>query len=151
MTYEQMFDIMTVANICSVELEGSLMSENSGLAPRVSGSASFFHAHYLVRPRFAVFLAVAALVLGILLGLLMSGLNSRSASAAGLVASNATPDLALVSVVVERGDSIWSIAVKYGAAGVDPRKTVASIRAANHLASALVFPGQTLLVPTAKR
>ncbi len=127
------------------------MSENSGLAPHLADSTSYYRTHYSLRPRFAVFLAVVALVLGILLGLLMSGFTSRSASAAGLGTSDSSTGPALVSVMVEKGDSIWSIAVKYGDAGADPRKTVTSIRAVNHLTSALVFPGQVLVVPTTKR
>lgn len=48
-------------------------------------------------------------------------------------------------VVVQSGDTLWSIAVRV-APEADPRQTVARIAAANQLAGATLRPGQTLTV-----
>jgi len=51
------------------------------------------------------------------------------------------------SVVVEPGETLWSVAVRI-APHQDPRRVVADIESLNHLADANVEPGQQLLVPT---
>jgi hypothetical protein len=51
------------------------------------------------------------------------------------------------SVVVEPGETLWSVAVRI-APHQDPRLVVADIESLNHLADADVEPGQQLLVPT---
>ena len=52
----------------------------------------------------------------------------------------------LERVVVGPGDSVWGIAQAHYAG--DPRPHVDSILRANHLSSPVVFPGQTLLLPS---
>ncbi len=48
--------------------------------------------------------------------------------------------------VVRSGDTLWSIAVRFGGQGADPRPLVDGIVSANHLAGP-ILPGQTLRVP----
>lgn len=127
------------------------MSANSGFASRTAATRSFNGAQYSFKPRFLAFLAVAALILGIVLGLVLSGLTSRSASAAGLGRPSPTTDPSYISVQVQKGDTIWTIAVNHGISGIDPRMTVRTIRMVNHLTSAIITPGQVLLVPVSKR
>lgn len=50
--------------------------------------------------------------------------------------------------VVERGETLWSIATAEGAAaGVDPRVAVEELAALNHLSGAEVRAGQALVLP----
>jgi hypothetical protein len=51
------------------------------------------------------------------------------------------------SVVVEPGETLWSVAVRI-APHEDPRLVVADIESLNHLSSTNVEAGQQLLVPT---
>jgi hypothetical protein len=51
------------------------------------------------------------------------------------------------SVVVEPGETLWSVAVRI-APHQDPRLVVADIEALNHLPSTNVEAGQQLVVPT---
>ena len=86
--------------------------------------------------RFALVLAVAA---GVALG---SWLGSFFGSGSG-------GDLRLAgvtSVVVQPGDTLWSIAVPAAGDG-DVRAEVAAIRRLNGLSSARLVPGQTLRLP----
>jgi LysM repeat protein len=53
-----------------------------------------------------------------------------------------------LSVVVEPGDSLWSIAERT-APSTDPREVVGRIRDLNGLRSNLIQPGEVLLVPSA--
>jgi LysM repeat protein len=46
---------------------------------------------------------------------------------------------------VKPGDTLWSIAER--TSGGDPREAVWKIRERNELASALIVPGQTLVLP----
>jgi nucleoid-associated protein YgaU len=48
--------------------------------------------------------------------------------------------------VVRAGDTLWSIAVRFGGRGADPRPLVDGLVAANHLTGPIV-PGETLRVP----
>jgi len=52
-----------------------------------------------------------------------------------------------VSVVVKKGDTLWSIANKYGPANEDIRMICHLIREANEIRDNIVVPGQTILVP----
>ncbi|MHB1125491.1 MAG: cell division suppressor protein YneA [Bacillota bacterium] len=52
-----------------------------------------------------------------------------------------------LQVVVKEGDSLWTIAKKYGPQGEDVRKIIWNLREANGLSSAIIYPGQTLSVP----
>lgn len=49
-------------------------------------------------------------------------------------------------VVVQSGDSLWSIAQEVAPAA-DPRETIARIRDLNGMRSATVIPGQSVVVP----
>ena len=49
--------------------------------------------------------------------------------------------------VVRPGDSVWSIAERFGAGG-DPRSLVDTIIARNHIDPGSIVPGQTLLIPS---
>ena len=52
------------------------------------------------------------------------------------------------TVTVEAGDTLWSVAARV-APHDDPRAVVAEIQDLNGLASAVVRPGEQLVVPTA--
>jgi LysM repeat protein len=52
----------------------------------------------------------------------------------------------VTSVVVQPGDTLWSIASPVAGSG-DVRATVAEIRRLNGLSSARLVPGQTLQLP----
>ncbi len=49
-------------------------------------------------------------------------------------------------VVVQAGDSLWSIAQDVAPAA-DPRETIARIRDLNGMRNATVIPGQSVVVP----
>ncbi len=75
------------------------------------------------------------------------------AAAAGLVATGPVADAASASsgpvtaiVVVQPGDSVWSIARDLDPAA-DPRAMVERIRELNGLDDAVVVPGQALVIP----
>ncbi|WP_309232911.1 LysM peptidoglycan-binding domain-containing protein [Blastococcus sp. TML/C7B] len=51
------------------------------------------------------------------------------------------------SVVVQSGDTLWSIAASVAGSGDDVRAVVAEIRELNGLADASIAPGQTLVLP----
>lgn len=61
--------------------------------------------------------------------------------------SEPTVVVATAEVVVEQGDSLWSIARRV-APGSDPRDVVYGVRELNGLRSNLIQPGQVLLVPS---
>ena len=67
----------------------------------------------------------------------------------GRGSSQAAPRQHLVrhTVTVEAGETLWSVAARI-APHADPRLVVADISALNHLTSAVVEPGQQLIVPT---
>lgn len=50
-------------------------------------------------------------------------------------------------IVVSPGDTIWSIATDYIDSNTDVRKLVYEIRDINKLSSAIILPGQELLIP----
>jgi LysM domain-containing protein len=84
------------------------------------------------------------LVLTVMLLLVLAGFTlGRGSSQA---ASRAHPSTHH-SVVVEPGETLWSVAVRI-APHDDPRLVVADIESLNHLSSAAVEPGQQLLVPS---
>ena len=49
--------------------------------------------------------------------------------------------------VVRPGDSLWSIALRIGAKGSDPRPLVYRITSMNHVQDAGIVPGQRLVLP----
>jgi LysM repeat protein len=55
-------------------------------------------------------------------------------------------DLELVIHTVAPNETLWDIA-KFYSPYADPRKVVYVIRQANHLKSAVIYPGQDLIVP----
>ena len=50
-------------------------------------------------------------------------------------------------VIVQQGDTLWSIAREYGPAREDVRRIVYRIKQANRLDTSLIHPGDVLLVP----
>lgn len=75
------------------------------------------------------------------------------AALAGLVATGPGADAASSSagsatsiVVVQAGETVWSIA-KTLDPSADPRELVARIRELNNLTSGVIVPGQALVVP----
>ena len=49
-------------------------------------------------------------------------------------------------VVVEPGDTIWALALEHFP-GIDPRITTQAILSINNLSSALIYPGQVIVLP----
>jgi nucleoid-associated protein YgaU len=64
----------------------------------------------------------------------------------GGVGATTTPTAA-VTVVVRPGDTVWSIAESHSGGG-DVRDEVAQILSANHLGSAVIQVGETLVIPS---
>jgi nucleoid-associated protein YgaU len=84
---------------------------------------------------------LAGVVLAVALGL---------CALVGPVLGNGSADLRTVgqgSVVVEPGDTLWSIATSVSGTGQDVRAVVDEIRRVNGLASADLVPGQVLALP----
>ncbi|HBR29404.1 MAG TPA: hypothetical protein DD789_08180 [Firmicutes bacterium] len=50
------------------------------------------------------------------------------------------------SITVEKGDTLWDIALHYYPQA-DPRRGVAEIRSLNNLKTAIIYPGQILRLP----
>lgn len=81
-------------------------------------------------------------------------LGSSLLLASGVVATGQFADAAdsapagpvTAVVVVQPGESLWSIAQSI-APGADPREMVLRLRELNGLGSAVVVPGQSLVVP----
>lgn len=86
---------------------------------------------------------VVLAVLLLLLGAFAAGRTARS-SATETVSSGPSA----TRVVVQPGDTLWTMAHRL-APSRDPRDVVAQIRRLNHLASAQLQAGQTLLLPSA--
>ncbi len=57
------------------------------------------------------------------------------------------PEAHYVHVTVKSGDTLWSLARRYGHPGQYLPKTIHEIRAANKMATSAIQPGQELLVP----
>jgi len=51
------------------------------------------------------------------------------------------------TVVVARGDTLWSIAERHAPAGTDLRQYVFAMRKLNNLSDAMILPGQTITLP----
>lgn len=66
---------------------------------------------------------------------------------AGATASPSAGATETIVVVVRPGDTLWSIARRCDVPGRSMPEKVAAIRAANDLATAMIRPGQTLVVP----
>ncbi|HEX3707586.1 MAG TPA: LysM peptidoglycan-binding domain-containing protein [Mycobacteriales bacterium] len=85
-----------------------------------------------------------ALTLFMMIGLVVTGftLGRGSSQAAG----HHVP-VARHTVTVQAGDTLWSVAARV-APHDDPRAIVAEISSLNRLSSAVVQPGEQLVVPT---
>jgi hypothetical protein len=57
------------------------------------------------------------------------------------------PALPLRTVVISQGDTLWDVAVRVAHAGDDPRQLVFEIRELNQMKSAVLRPGDVLLLP----
>ncbi len=53
----------------------------------------------------------------------------------------------LVQVVVNKGDTLWYIAKKYGNPSKDVREVVFQIKSINGLSTSNIYPGQIIAVP----
>lgn len=51
------------------------------------------------------------------------------------------------NIVVYKGDTLWSIALKYNPKNKDVRKTLYEIQKINNLNTVIITPGQELIVP----
>ncbi|MGH7709538.1 MAG: LysM peptidoglycan-binding domain-containing protein [Vulcanimicrobiaceae bacterium] len=60
---------------------------------------------------------------------------------------HAAPPAHFSHVVIKSGDALWAIAADHTAPGESVQDTLDTIRAANHLQSATIVPGQTLRIP----
>jgi LysM repeat protein len=79
----------------------------------------------------------------IALALLLAAIAVLLVAPASQAAGPAGPS---TTVVVERGDTLWSIAAKY-APGRDPFATIDEIRRLNGLSDYTIQPGQRLTLP----
>lgn len=66
--------------------------------------------------------------------------------AVGSVTAGASDSSATQTIVVQGGQTLWSIA-KDAAPGTDPRATIAEIKALNRMRGSMVQVGQALIVP----
>ncbi|MCU0283398.1 MAG: LysM peptidoglycan-binding domain-containing protein [Candidatus Nanopelagicales bacterium] len=89
---------------------------------------------------------LAALVVVLLLGLAVLGLERLTARPALAGTEVVVPAATTLTVVVEEGDSLWAIAERVMPA-TDPREVVEEMRSLNGMRSNLIQPGQALLVP----
>jgi nucleoid-associated protein YgaU len=92
------------------------------------------------RTRVVVLLTSVGLALVILLTFTVS---ARADDAAGSPA-----EATFTSHVVASGDTLWDIASEFTPDGGDVRNVVVDIKAANHLSTSVIVPGQVLLIPS---
>lgn len=127
------------------------MATNSIIAPapyaavrsaRASGLPEEFRTARLTRRG----RALVNLTLGSLLAAVVVATAVRIAAAATAEPIGADAAPATVTVVVQPGDSLWSIATRLNTPE-DPRKIVGEIRALNQLASSRIMPGDVLVIP----
>ena len=82
-------------------------------------------------------LAVFAFVCGFLLGVVVPKL---------LAAEEAEPAPQQQTHTVQSGDTLWSLAGRYGP-NQDPRRFIYEIQTINRITSPRVFPGQKIILP----
>lgn len=56
-----------------------------------------------------------------------------------------------IEVIVQEGDTLWSVAKPYHDGDSDFRKFIYEIRELNNLNQAIIFPGQVLKIPVASQ
>ncbi|NMB13108.1 MAG: LysM peptidoglycan-binding domain-containing protein [Firmicutes bacterium] len=78
--------------------------------------------------------------------LLIVGATVVAAGIFAGITSYSEPEPNYATVVVSRGDTLWTIARKVKP-GIDPRKTIYQIKQMNELESVNLKPGQTLIIP----
>ena len=110
-------------------------------APRQASAARRQPLRLTRRGRAVLFLAASSLLAGVVIG---SGQWAGASDATGPVSAPSGPATAVV--VVQPGESLWSIAQSV-APGADPREMVLRLRELNGMADAVVVPGQSIVVP----
>jgi nucleoid-associated protein YgaU len=85
-------------------------------------------------------------VTGLLVSVLLSVGVAANAALAGAGVSHQHARSHVRSYTVHPGDTLWSVAVRFGGRQADPRPLVDGIVEANHLVGP-IRPGQTLRVP----
>lgn len=97
----------------------------------------------------ALLVLSAGFFLSIAIVFVLSGISwSGSESTDGIESSGRAPwNVEYKQVIVGRGDTLWSLARQHGPQGRDIRDTVYRIRRINELDGALLYPGQTIMVP----
>ena len=93
-----------------------------------------------LRARLVVLLMVTGLLLGI--NALLGGMPADAANAGSM----GQPGPGEVVIIVQPGDSLWSLA-QAAAPDVDPRAAILQIRQANGLTDSGVMAGQRLVIP----
>lgn len=89
---------------------------------------------------------LASVMVGSALAAVVATTAVRIAVAAGAEPTPSDGSAATVTIVVQPGDSLWSIARRLNTPE-DPRRVVDEIRALNQLTSTRIMPGEVLVVP----
>ena len=119
-------------------LHGHKSSSAPQRQPAVRGSAGRTSGPVRLTKRGRIVLATVASVLLSVMVVLSGQITADAGSAPGVPA--------LATVVVQPGESLWSIA-SVVAPTADPRETVALIRDLNEMQGSTVVPGQSVVVP----
>ncbi len=119
------------------EIATAVRTNNRSVRPEVSGSRAQENS-------FAYRLTVRGQRVLVALGFVVS--IALGAAAGTVIGSEPVPE-GTSTVVVQSGDSLWSIASVVAGQGEDPRPVLEQIAALNDLHSPLIASGQTLIVP----
>lgn len=79
---------------------------------------------------------------------LIAVLGAATAFGQGAVAGDVSGGPATAIIVVQPGDTLWSVAQTV-TGSADPRAVIEHIRSLNELEGSTVYPGQALVVPRA--